>query len=229
MSEWWSYSLSDLLMFSARTYFRLFERYNRDVWPVHLFTAAIGIVLVAAAVRGGDRVLKAAGSLLALCWLWVAWAFHAQNYATVNTAGIYFAAAFALEAVLLLWLGTLRGGLAPHRMHASSGGLVILLFGLIGYPLLAPASGRPWTQAEVFGVAPDPTVVATLGVLLLADRRNWLLWPIPLMWCAISGATLWTMRTPYWWILPSLALLALVLAALNAAALARPAARTRSS
>ena len=215
MSEWWSYSLSDLLMFSARTYFRLFELHNRAVWPAHLLAAAIGIVLVIATIRGGDRVSKAACGLLALCWLWVAWTFHVQRYATISTAGFYFAAAFAVEAVLLLWLGFLREGLAPRGLRASRAGLVILLFGLIGYPLLAPASGRPWTQVEVFGIAPDPTVAATLG-MLLAVRRNWLLWPIPLMWCAISGATLWTMRAPIWWILPALALLALVLAAFSA-------------
>lgn len=212
MSEWWSYSLADLLMFSKRTYFRLFELYNRDVWPVHLLAAAIGVALVAAAVRGGERAFKVCAGLLALCWLWVALAFHAHRYAAINTAGLYFAAAFALEAVLLLWLGSLRGRLVARGTLASKAGLALLLFGLIGFPLLAPASGRPWAQAEVFGVAPDPTVVATLGMLLLAGRRSWLLWPVPLLWCALSGATLWTMRTAHWWISPALALLALVLA-----------------
>jgi hypothetical protein len=32
--------------------------------------------------------------------------------------------------------------------------------------------GRPWLQAEIFGIAPDPTVVATLGVLMTADRTH---------------------------------------------------------
>ncbi len=36
MSEWWTYTLSDFLLFSARTYYRLFELYNRDVWPAQL-------------------------------------------------------------------------------------------------------------------------------------------------------------------------------------------------
>jgi hypothetical protein len=27
MSEWWSYSLSDFLLFSPRTYYRLFDLY----------------------------------------------------------------------------------------------------------------------------------------------------------------------------------------------------------
>jgi hypothetical protein len=28
MSEWWTYSLWDFLLFSPRTYYRLFELYN---------------------------------------------------------------------------------------------------------------------------------------------------------------------------------------------------------
>jgi hypothetical protein len=34
MTEWWTYRLSDFLMFSARTYRRLFELYNAEVWPL---------------------------------------------------------------------------------------------------------------------------------------------------------------------------------------------------
>jgi hypothetical protein len=61
-------------------------------------------------------------------------------------------------------------------------------------PLIGPLLGRPWTQVEVFGIAPDPTVIATMGLLLVASgRAAWELLVIPLSWCAISGATLWAM------------------------------------
>jgi hypothetical protein len=56
--------------------------------------------------------------------------------------------------------------------------------------------GRPWTQADVFGIAPDPTAIATLGILILNERIAWWLLPIPLAWCVISAATLWTMGSP---------------------------------
>ena len=70
------------------------------------------------------------------------------------------------------------------------------------------------SAVEVFGIAPDPTVVATLGVLLVARGRNaWLLLPIPLLWCAISGATLWAMDEPDAFVLPAVALVSMMLAA----------------
>ena len=84
------------------------------------------------------------------------------------------------------------------------------------------ASGRPWTQAEVFGLAPDPTAIGTLGWLLLLqgcrDSARGLLrtlWLVPLAWCAISAATLatmgeWQALVPL--VAPLLALLALLAA-----------------
>ena len=33
MSEWWTYRPSDFLLFAPRTYYRLFELYNAEIWP----------------------------------------------------------------------------------------------------------------------------------------------------------------------------------------------------
>jgi hypothetical protein len=203
VSEWSTYTLSDLLMFSARTYFRLLELYNRDTWPLHLLAAGAGVALVLCARRTDARSGRIAAILLGLCWLWVAWAFHTARYATINSAAPYFATGFVFQGALLLFAGNLPA-------NRDGPGLVLLLLALLGYPLLAPLSGRPWTQAEVFGMAPDPTAAATLALLALAPRASWVLWPVPLLWSAISGATLWTMQVRYAWVLPLLALLALL-------------------
>jgi hypothetical protein len=90
--------------------------------------------------------------------------------------------------------------------------LCIFLFALFVFPLIGPLTGRPWLQAELFGVAPDPSVVATLGVLVAAHRPHWELLVIPVIWCAISGATLWTMQSPDALVVPGVAALAFVLA-----------------
>ena len=48
----------------------------------------------------------------------------------------------------------------------------------------------------MFGIAPDPTAVATLGILLLGvERVHATLLVIPILWCAISGATLVAMES----------------------------------
>jgi hypothetical protein len=64
---------------------------------------------------------------------------------------------------------------------------------------------------EILGIAPDPTVVATLGLVLRATvGPRWALLPIPVAWCAVSGATAWAMGSPDAWVMPTAGVLALV-------------------
>ena len=198
MSEWWTYTLSDFLMFSPRTYYRLFELYNREIWPMQLLSLGLGIALLALMQGRGHWQGRVAAAILAGCWLWVAVAFHLHRYATINWAARYFAAAFAFEALLLLWIGVIRGQLIFDRSNPTvrRTGIAVVLFGVFVVPLIGFLVGRDWIQGEIFGVAPDPTAIATLGVLLAASGRAfWELLAIPLLWCAISGATLLAMRS----------------------------------
>ena len=46
MSEWWTYRPSDFLMFSPRTYHRLVELYNAEVWPAHVLAMGLGVAML---------------------------------------------------------------------------------------------------------------------------------------------------------------------------------------
>jgi hypothetical protein len=212
MSEWWTYSLSDFLLFSPRTYYRLFELYNADVWPGHLLAIALGLVILVAWHRGWVRIIPA---ILGALWLWVAWAYLLIRYDTINWAARYLAIGFALQALLLIVTGLVRDRFrlrSPADVFGGAG-LALFLFALVAQPLIGPLLGRPWTQTELFGLAPDPTVAATLGVLVAAARPHWELVVIPLLGCAISAATLWTMQSPDWVVMAGAAVVAGVLTA----------------
>lgn len=212
MSEWWTYSLTDFLLFSPRTYYRLFELYNEAVWPAHVAAIALGLAILAFTRLGDGRSIAA---ILTAAWLWVAIAFHFQRYATINWAAIYFAAAFAFQAMLIMQTGVRRNRLvlAHEGSLFARVGLALFLFALFVQPFVGMAFGREWKQAEVFGLAPDPTTVATLGVLLMAERTHWHLMLIPLLWCAFTGLTLVAMEAPDAFVTPALAALALLAAA----------------
>jgi hypothetical protein len=214
MGDWLSYTPSDFLLFSARTYYRLFELYNRAIWPAQILALLLGLVILWRLHRGGPRqgvvtVILAAG------WLWTAWAYLMEHYDTINWAARYLAIGFVIEAVLLIWTGVVRNRLSfrPYRDWITWTGMGLFLFALVVQPLIGPLVFRDWTQAEIFGVAPDPTALATLGVLLtVGEPPAWGLMVIPLLWCGLSGATLWTMGSPDAWVMPVAALGALGLA-----------------
>ena len=205
-TEWATYRLSDFLMFSQRSYYRMIALHNEALWPAHLLALAAGLAVLGCIAPPAARTRRIALLVLATAWAWVAWAYHLQRYADINTAGPWFALAFGAQALLLCFMALRAYGAAPVRMQKQvAQGFTGLA--LIGYPLLAPASGRGWRQAEVFGIAPDPTAMATLGVLL-ACRAHPIAWLIPLAWCAVSGATLMELRVGYAWLLPTFAILA---------------------
>lgn len=216
MSEWWTYTLSDFLLFSPRTYYRLVEIYNAAIWPAQIVAAALGLAIAWLLARGDmPRGRRAVAGILAGCWLFVAVAFHARRYATINWAAVYFAWAFGLEAAMLLWAGIVRDSFqfnSPAGLPGRSG-RALFLFALLMMPLAGPILGRGWKSVETFGTSPDATAVATLGILLFATvGRRWILMTIPALWCAVSGATLLAMKSPDAAIAPLAALLAVTLA-----------------
>ena len=216
MPEWWTYSLADFLLFSPRTYYRLIERHNLALWPLPLFTVALGAAIAVLLRRPTPRRGRAAAGILAALWAWLGWTFVAGRYATINWAASYFAWLFAAEVLLLGWLGVVGADLRFGWRRDTAGlvGATLFAGSVALYPVLAPTLGRGWTQSEAFGVAPDPTALGTLGLLLMAEgsrRWRWALLAAPLIWCLLSAATLWAMGSPETWIvLPAAVLVAVI-------------------
>lgn len=219
MDDWLSYRPSDFLMFSPRVYWRLFETLNEAWWPAQPFLVAAGAGCLWALrrpQRGGTApALRGTACFLAACWALAGWAFLLERFAPVNWPARAYAVVFALQAAALL-VPALAGGLRlaadPLRRAAA---LMLGLWGLAAHPLLAVAGGRGWAQAEVFGLAPDPTAIGTLAFLLAVSgdsgaARTWLraLWILPLGWCGLSAVTLATMGSPQAWAILAAALLA---------------------
>ena len=205
MSEWWTYTLSDLILFSSRAYFRLFELYNAAIWPAQIAVFALGVAVLERSRRGGAATGRWIAAFLAGCWIWVAFAFHAKRYATLNTAAPVFAWIFVLEAALFLWIGVVRGRPAFGRpvTGAEWTGLALYVLALALMPFAAVLSGRGLRAAEIFGLAPDPTAVGTLGLLLMAKSRpRWPLLIVPIVWCVVTGAVLSVLKTPDFWLAP---------------------------
>jgi hypothetical protein len=201
MPVWSTYRLSDFLMFSPRTYERLVATYNRDHWPLHLVAVAIGVAILYFLWRSKQR--RAVMTMVAACWVWVAWAFLWKQYATILWAAKYFAVLFLVEAVLVLW-SAFRGDRSRFRART---GVFMFGFALCIEPLVAPLGGT-------FGMMPDPTIVGTMGIVLCdRGKQRAALLVIPLLWCAISGATLWAMHAPEALVLPVAGAVAVALAA----------------
>ena len=199
IDDWASYRVADFIPFTAEVYFRLIERVGEAFWPLHLLTVAMGLAALILALRGRGRI---ACLLLAAVWAWVGMTFMMQRYAQLNWAGEYFGWGFLVQAAFLALIALIGLGLAgsgrprdiPGRM-----GLVLATVGLVLYPFIAPLAGPGGSQAETFGIHPDPTAVATIGILFLVfdGAGRWLAVLVPILWCLISAMTLQVLDAPW--------------------------------
>ena len=202
MEDWLSYRLSDLLLFSPRTYYRMFELYHQELWPAQLLVFGLAAAIVVLLQRDDSWVDPAIAGLLAACWLWVAVAFHLQRYATINWAARYFAAGFVLQAALLIWSGVVRRTVhfGSRRNRGSSLASALFVAAVAISPLAGRATERSWGQVELIGLTPDATTLATVALLVTAPRAPRWLMVVPLAWCLVGGATLWALESPEAWV-----------------------------
>ena len=207
-----SWTLEDLLLFSPQVYWRLFALENEAVWPAQPVVSAAVALLALTFILGRRPSGRWLGPALGAAWLWTGWHFVALRYGTVNWLAPSLAWGFYVEAALLAGLGLSGRLVFLRRGRDARFGLGLLAVTLV-WPLLALLDGRSWREAEVIALAPDPTAIATLALLALAERSRWtaLLCVAPVLWLAVSTLTLVTMGAWQGW-----AVLAALLAGLAA-------------
>ena len=216
MLTWATYSLSDLLLFTPHTYFRLYELYNTALWPFGLFISVmVSALLIPTKVTVAQK-RRMMQLLLSLMWMAIAWFFFYSTYAQINNFAHWFAVAFGIQSLLLAFdaISDTRADASDNSFpwNFSDPGALLFLFAVLVHPLIGLLAGRPLQGIELFGLAPDPTALGTLGFLLAGKKvtRGFLL-IIPLAWCLVSGLTYLAMELPYGLITPVAALIALAL------------------
>jgi hypothetical protein len=195
-----SYRPGDFLMFAPRIYWRMFELHNQAWWPLPVLLPWVGLVLAAWVGRGSVLAARAGGLVLAAACVFVAVAFVRERYVPINSAADGVAWLLFGLAVLLCvlaiavpaWPSATDTGRDADR-RARRAGALLAAWALLGQPLVAPLAGRPLAQAEVVGLAPDPTLFAVLAWLLWIAGQGAVVRPSSLRWAwrlAFAGALL---------------------------------------
>jgi hypothetical protein len=178
-----------MIPLSEEALFALYGSYNQTLRLVPNIGYALCILalLLAFSPRpGGNQVIAA---ILAAFWMWIGAVFHIGFFAPLNWGAWIFGALFILEGLLLAGAGLLANRF-DFRLESGlrgSAGFALLAFAL-AFPILDVLTGHLWPRLQLPGTLPAPTVLATLGLLLMARRRAWPFAIIPLLWGMIGGA-----------------------------------------
>jgi hypothetical protein len=105
--------------------------------------------------------------------VWLGVVFFGVSYRAIDDHAIADGVMFALGGALFLIAGVVRHDLR-FQVHWDLPGLVggaIMLYALAAYPVIGTLSGHLFPAAPVFGLAPCPSAIFTVGLLLWTRPR----------------------------------------------------------
>lgn len=176
------------LPFTTEQFLDVFVRYNDTLWPAPLALVVLAIGTVVYSVRDWPRDGRPVNAILAVLWLWMAVVYHLAFFASVTRAAVVFAVAFAVQGGLFAWLAIGPRTLSYHPRANAAGviGSILIVYALIGYPVVGYVVGHRYPAAPTFGV-PCPTTIFTFGLLLWSTspltRR---LAVVPALWSVVA-------------------------------------------
>jgi hypothetical protein len=178
------------LPFDIDQFLAVFSAYNAAIWPAQIVAYALGFAAVGALLTGHPARHRTILAVLSLLWAWNGLAYQLAFFSTINPAGKVFAALFIVQAALFaahaVMASDLRFEIRPH--WRSIAGLALIVFAVLVYEVLGVIAGHGLMQGPLFGVAPCPTTIFTIALLLLARGRSvvWLSL-IPIVWALIGS------------------------------------------
>ncbi len=177
--------------FTAEQFFEIFAAWNNAIWPFQWFAYALGVLALLLLFRRKRYSTRYILLILASMWIVNGVGYHWMFFSRINPLAWLFAVAFLLQAFLLLSFAMLglRIRIVPTWDMRTLTGLGLALYAMLIYPLLGQALGHVFPAAPAFGVAPCPTTIFTIGLLLLGSWRTsrWLLL-IPAIWGIVGGS-----------------------------------------
>jgi hypothetical protein len=188
-----------MLPFTPEVFFANMAQYNEAIWPAQAVAYVLGLVIVLLLFRPTSQSSRLIAALLAGAWIWIGVVYHLKYFATINFAAPLFGLAFITEGLLIAWSGVITRRVTFRFRADAAGfaGLTFVTFAIVVYPLLGWLAGHAWPRGAMFGVAPCPTTIFTMGLLLLTEGRT----PphlaiIPVLWALVGGSAVWLLGVP---------------------------------
>jgi hypothetical protein len=177
--------------FTIDQFLGVFAAYNAAIWPVQIVAAVLGLTAVVALWRRWQIASWLIPAILALMWALNGIGYHFMFFAAINPAAPLFAAFFVAQAILFA-----IGAIPATGMRFETGhdfrtriGAGFIAYAMVVYPIIGIWAGHGLMKGPMFGVAPCPTTIFTIGILLMARGRSvaWLA-IIPVLWSLVGLA-----------------------------------------
>ena len=158
--------------FTVEQFLEVFKKYNETVFPMQIILYLMGTIAIYLIIKPTSRSNKIISGILAFLWLWMGVVYHLVFFTAINKAANLFGSIFILQAFLFLSFGVFQNKLS-FKFHLDIygfTGIILIVFALIGYPILGYMFGHRYPLSPTFGL-PCPTTIFTFGLLLLTYKK----------------------------------------------------------
>ncbi len=177
-----------MIPFTTEQFLEVFSAYNRSVFPLQIFLALGAFVAIFFAVKPSKISSKIVAGMLTFLWMWMGIVYHWIFFSEINKLAYLFGILFIVQALIFFFYGVIRDELSfcVRRNFSAFIGTLIIIYGLIIYPILGFVFGHIYPESPTFGL-PCPTTIFTFGLLLWTDRKVLLpILLIPIFWSLVS-------------------------------------------
>jgi Family of unknown function (DUF6064) len=167
----------------VQQFFAMFAQANTAVWPMQIVWYAVALAAIGLTIRPIHHSGRLIAAFLAAYYVWLGVVFFGVFYNTITPA-LADGAMFVFGGVLFLIAGVVRQDLKFEARWDPLGvvGGAFMLYAL-AYPVIDALTGHYFPAAPVFGLAPCPSAIFTVGLLLWTRPRLpiYVLF-VPLVW-----------------------------------------------
>lgn len=184
------------LPFTVDQFLGVFRDYNISIWPIQIAAYILGISAAVLAFSDKEKKDRIISFILSILWLWNGVVYHLINFSRINKLAYLFGILFLVQGFLFFFYGTIKNKIAfgPKNNYLSIIGTLFIIYAAVIYPLIGYILGHGYPYSPQLGVAPCPTTILTLGLILLAGEVMPLkvIW-IPLLWSLIGTSASWNL------------------------------------
>jgi len=179
-------------------FFNTLQTYNETFVPMFIITFALGVIAVFLAFRKSKHSDKFTAAILGFLWLWSGLVFFVLFFGSVDFAifglrlpGIWYVSGilFVAQGILIVLFGVIKSSLSFRFGQDRHGfvGALLVVYAMVIYPIVGFLTGFVYPRYPVFGIAPCPLTIFTLGLLQWLDKKTSILVAIiPLIWAVLG-------------------------------------------
>ena len=163
-------------------FFNTLQTYNETVLPVTVITLLLAIIVIYLVAKKSKQSSRIISSILSFLWVWSAIVFFIAFFGSVEAEFLGFklpgawylgGILFIVQSILLVVFGVTWSSLSfgiAGRMQSTVGALMVI-YAIIIYPIIGFLTGLGYPRYPIFGTAPCPLTIFTLGLLQWTDRK----------------------------------------------------------